>query len=83
MLKKKENIVSYWFLTLSALERSILGKSSFRSWIYCPSYGDVRFMVCPLYRDSTVQELLFRFFIAPVVLSKSYVKTCCEICIFW
>ena len=24
--------------------------------IYCPSYGDVRFMVCPLYRDSTVEQ---------------------------
>ena len=25
-----------------------------RSSSYCPSYGGVRFIVCPLYRDSTV-----------------------------
>ena len=27
-----------------------------RSWSYCPSYGGVRFIVCPLYRDSTVVQ---------------------------
>ena len=29
-------------------------RKTFRSEVYCPSYRDVRFMVCPLYRDSTV-----------------------------
>ena len=29
-----------------------------RSSSYCPSYGGVRFIVCPLYRDSTVGTCL-------------------------
>ena len=29
-----------------------------RSSSYCPSYGGVRFIVCPLYRDSTLSRKL-------------------------
>ena len=29
-------------------------RKTFRSEVYCPSSRDVRFMVCPSYRDSTV-----------------------------
>ena len=35
-----------------------LQSKTIRSSSYCPSYRGVRFIVCPLYRDSTVQWML-------------------------
>ena len=34
-----------------------LQSKAIRSSLYCPSYEGVRFIVCPLYRDSTVFKI--------------------------
>ena len=40
-----------------------LQSKAIRSLSYCPSYGGVRFIMCPLYRDSIVYTYLSSYFI--------------------
>ena len=42
-----------------------------RSSLYCPSYGGVRFIVCPLYRDSTVTRNSIIFHIH--IITENYI----------
>ena len=42
-------------MEVSALQReSRLNRRTFSSFTYCPSYSGVRFIMCPSYRDFTV-----------------------------